>query len=266
MQQFKGAIIKGIILLTALAIAAFSGTAAFCFVPDDPYYHSSGSWGQPYDDLWALKADKLNCEPAWDISQGEGVVVAIVDSGIDYNHEDLNANIWINENEIPNNGKDDDGNGYIDDIIGWNFIDNNNDVMDTIGHGSHCAGIIAARGDNGKGIIGVAPKAKIMALKAMTGEGESTVDKVVQAIKYAADNGADIINLSWGVPTRWWSPIPSLSDVINYAYAKGCIIVCAAGNNNDDATYYPPANYTNVITVGATTQKNEKCSFSNYGS
>ncbi|MFH1245913.1 MAG: S8 family serine peptidase, partial [Candidatus Omnitrophota bacterium] len=99
-----------------------------------------------------------------------------------------------------------------------------------------------------------------------TGEGESTVDKVVQAIKYAADNGADIINLSWGVPTRWWSPIPSLSNVINYAYAKGCIIVCAAGNNNDDAAYYPPANYANVITVGATTQKNEKCSFSNYGS
>jgi beta propeller repeat protein len=248
------------------------------FVPNDPYYHSQGSWGQPYDDLWGLK--KIQCERAWDISQGEGVVVAVIDTGIDYNHEDLAGNIWTNPGEIPNNGIDDDGNGYIDDVHGFDFaysVDANqdgdyndpgdvsdSDPMDGDGHGTHCAGIIAAVGNNLTGVIGVAPKAKVMAVKGLDDSGSGYLADLAVCLKYAADNGAKVLSNSWGTANRH-PTLLVIEEAIDYAYEKGCVIVFAAGNSSDDVKWYSPANYSKTIAVAASTQRDERCFFSNYG-
>ena len=241
-------------------------------IPNDPYYHTTGTWGQSYDDLWGLKRDKLNCQWAWNISQGEGVTVAVIDTGVDYNHEDLTGNIWINQAELHGlAGFDDDGNGYVDDVRGWDFsgdfnyppdpIQPDNDPSDYYGHGSHCAGIVAAVGNNNKGIIGVAPRAKIMPLKIFP---NAYTDVAVQAIKYAADNGARVLSNSWGPPFRRASD-PSLEDAVDYAYSRNCVLVFSAGNNNDDVAYYSPANYTKTIAVAATDRNDVKTDFSNWG-
>ena len=241
-------------------------------LPNDPYHSSRASWGQPYDDLWGLK--KINCEGAWSLFArgerpgyefaGEGVVVAVIDSGVDYNHEDLAANIWMNTKEIPGNGIDDDGNGYVDDVRGWNFVASDDNVMDDLGHGTHCAGTIAAVGNNNVGVIGVAPKAKIMPVKGLDGAGSGNVADLAQCIKYAADNGAQVLSNSWGPSFRCQSD-PELDNIIDYAYFKGCTVVFAAGNSNDDAVYYSTANYSKTITVAAVNQDDKKCDFSNYG-
>src|SRR3989338_391636 len=165
-------------------------------VPNDPYYSSYGSWGQSYDDLWGLK--KMQAEQAWDITQGEGIVVAVIDTGLDYNHPDIAANIWTNIGEIPNNGMDDDGNGFVDDIRGWDFGNSDNDPGDVQGHGTHVSGTIAAVGNNGIGMIGVAPKVKIMPVKGFMDSGGAWSSDLAKGIKYAVYNGADVVNNSWG--------------------------------------------------------------------
>lgn len=235
-------------------------------VPNDPYYSSSGSWGQGYADMWGLKM--IQPESAWDISQGNGVVVAVVDSGVDYNHEDISANIWANSVEMPGNGVDDDANGYIDDVRGWDFVgsdrDNpvwDNDPMDGYGHGTHVGGIIAASGNNSKGIIGVAPSARLMPVKGLDNTGWGYNSTLAICLKYAADNGADIINASWIGTGRSLF----LVEAVNYALSKGCVIVVCAGNNNDDVSVYTPASYLSVITVAATDSNDQRPSFSNYG-
>jgi subtilisin family serine protease len=125
----------------------------FYSTPSDPYFSSSNSWGQGYQDLWGLH--KINCPAAWDSTKGENIIIAIIDTGIDDDHEDIQNNIWINEDETPNNNQDDDNNGYVDDYKGYDFGENDpNPVDDKIGHGSHCAGIAAGCGDNGVGIVG----------------------------------------------------------------------------------------------------------------
>ncbi|MBI4846428.1 MAG: S8 family serine peptidase [Candidatus Omnitrophica bacterium] len=249
----------------AIEYVQFNRINEICMVPNDPYYSSSNSWGQNYDDLWGLK--KINASQAWDISQGEGVVVAVIDTGVDYNHEDIAANIWANPAEIPNNNIDDDNNGMIDDIRGWDFSGDDssmmadNDPIDYYGHGTHCAGTIAAIGNNNIGIIGVAPKAKIMPVKIFPNPYDSVC---ADAIRYAADMGADVLSNSWGPSSRNPSN-PLVESAIEYAYAKGCVVVFAAGNYNDDVAYYSPANYPKVITVAASDQNDQKCYFSNYG-
>lgn len=227
--------------------------------PNDPYYSTSGAWGQSFDDLYGLK--KLQCAQAWDLSQGEGVVVAVIDTGIDYNHPDLSVNIWTNADEIPGNGIDDDGNGYIDDVRGYDMSDNDSDPSDYYGHGTHCAGTIAAVGNNNIGVIGVAPRAKVMPVKIFP---NATSDVCIQGIKYAADNGAKVLSNSWGPSGRQPSN-PALEQAIDYAYSKGCIIVFAAGNAGDEVQYYSPANYSKVITVAATDNNDQQAPFSNYG-
>lgn len=226
-------------------------------IPNDPYYSSKGSWSQSYDDLWGLK--KIQAEKAWDISQGEGIVVAVVDTGIDYNHEDMQANIWVNTREIPNNSKDDDKNGFIDDVKGWDFVNNDKDPMDDHGHGTHCAGIIAAVGNNNKGIIGVAPKAKIMALKGLDKTGCGYTVDLVNCIMYAVNNGADVISNSWGGIYR----SIAIEEGLQYAYGKGCVIVVAAGNSVIDTEYSSPAYSKYVITVGGIDHYSSPCF--NYG-
>ena len=237
--------------------------------PNDPYYSSSNSWGQGYDDLWALKPNKLNCESAWDITQGQGIVVGVIDTGVDYTHEDIAANIWINTDEIPDNRKDDDNNGYIDDVRGYDFIGtdiNNksttdNDPMDGCGHGTHVAGTIAGVGNNTIGIIGVAPKANVMAVKGLDDQGYGWDSSLVNSIVYAADNGADVLNNSWG----GGGTSQVVSDAILHAHNLGCVVMAAAGNSNLDAMNFFPANDPNAITVAASDQNDQKCYFSNYG-
>lgn len=211
--------------------------------------------------LWGVQ--RINASSAWKITKGSSsVIVAVIDTGIDYNHEDLMENIWINEKEIPENGIDDDANGYVDDYLGWDFFAGKNDPMDDNGHGTGMAGAIAAVGNNKRGIAGVAWKTKIMALKTFSVNGGGSSDKLAAAVKYAADNGAKIINASW---TSKITADPILESAIDYAYAKGVLIVVAAGNGNEDANLYAPANMKNVLAVGSVDKKDKKAGFSNWG-
>ena len=234
------------------------------FVPNDPYFASAGSWGQPYGDLWAL--GKMNLSAAWDTTRGEGAVVAVVDSGIDYNHPDLAANVWTNAAEIPANGIDDDGNGYVDDVRGWDFANGDADPMDRHGHGTHVAGTIAAVGDNGIGVIGVAPAAHVMAVKGLDDTGSGYTSRLAEAIVYAADNGADVINNSWGCSSRCPSD-PAIEEAVRYAGSRGAVVVFAAGNSHDDVVFYSPQNMTGPkpVVVAATNPSDQAASFSNFG-
>lgn len=244
------------------------------FVPNDPYYSSSGSWGQPYDDLWALKADKLNMEPAWDLTQGQGMVVGVIDTGLDYNHPDIAANVWTNPGEIPGNGLDDDENGYIDDSRGWDFVGPtytnpmpDNDPMDGYGHGTHVSGTIAAVGNNGLGIIGVAPAAKLMPVKGLDNQGYGLSSDLSKAMVYAAENGADVLNNSWGCNGQCPND-PVAEEAVRSAYGLGAVVVFSAGNSSDDVAFYSPQNMTDPkpIVVAATDQLDQPTYFTNYGS
>ena len=200
---------------------------------------------------------------AWDVTTGSAdVVVAVIDSGVDINHPDLKANIWINADEIPTNGIDDDNNGYIDDVNGWDFLVRNNDPRDAHGHGTHVAGTIAAVGNNNAGIAGVTWSAKIMALRFLDAWGLGSTADAIAAIEYANGMGADVINNSWG----GGGSSQSLKNAID---ASNAVVVCAAGNsgrNNDNSAHYP-SSYTsaNIIAVAASNQDDQLAWFSNYG-
>lgn len=235
-------------------------TYTIASTPDDPYFTSEGSWGQLYGDQWGLKS--IQAEKAWNISIGSPeTIVAVIDTGADYAHPDLSANIWHNSGEIADNKIDDDHNGYIDDVIGWDFCDNTKNPRDGSGHGTHISGIIAAVGNNTLGISGVCWRAKIMVLKALTDNGSGISKQLAQAIKYAADNGARIINISWG----GFGNSAVVKDALDYAYNHSCIIVAAAGNNNSDAGRFFPGNYSQAITVTACDANDKRASFTNYG-
>lgn len=201
---------------------------------------------------------------AWNISKGSGeIIVAVIDTGVDIAHPDLRNNIWRNEAEflgMPN--QDDDGNGYVDDIFGYDFANDRPNGIDDHNHGTHCAGIIAAE-LNGFGAAGVAPKVKIMPIKFLSANGSGTTENAINAIRYAIDNGADVISNSWGGGGR----SQFLDDVIQEAQNRGILVVAAAGNDSNDndssATY--PANYEGVISVAASNQSDELAYFSNYG-
>ncbi len=228
--------------------------------PNDPYYYSSGSWGQSYQDLWGLY--KIQAASAWDIKRGEGVVVAVIDTGVDYNHVDIDQNVWINTVEANGTaGVDDDGNGYVDDIRGWDFYNNDKDPTDDFGHGTHVAGTIAAEANNGIGVVGIAYNSGIMALKGL-GPSGGYVSDLAEAIAYAADNGADILSNSWGGEGK--SQV--IEDVVNYAHSLGCVIVAAAGNSKAPISYFSPANIENVIAVSAFDNNDKRASFTNWGS
>jgi subtilisin family serine protease len=219
---------------------------------------------------------QIQPEKLWEYSKGKGVVVAVIDTGVDYTHEDLAANIWINKDEIPGNGKDDDNNGYVDDIRGWDFVDKagyncsgledcskeDNDPRDVNGHGTHVAGIIAAIQDNNKGISGIAPEAKIMPLKAGYSAGRSGFLKtsdILEAITYAINNNADVINMSFA-----GAELSVLEDILNFAFRLGIVCVAAAGNANSSTKTYP-AGLSSVIAVGSVDSQNYKAYYSNYG-
>ncbi|MEG4519201.1 MULTISPECIES: S8 family serine peptidase [unclassified Microcoleus] len=188
---------------------------------------------------WGL--DAINAPEVWDQNiTGNGIVVAVIDTGVDYNHPDLDDNIWQNADEIAANGIDDDRNGYIDDIRGWDFVinDNNPIDLDVYGHGTHVAGLIAAE-RNDFGITGVAPNAKIMPIRVIDSFRDAYSNDVAAGIRYAADNGANVINLSLG---NEFYPSNDENDAIEYANNKGSVVVMSAGNSGFSQPDYPARN------------------------
>ncbi len=239
-------------------------------LPNDPFY----------EDQWYLP--KVKADLAWErINSSPNITIAVIDSGVQIDHPDLKANIWVNKKEIANTGKDDDNNGFIDDINGWDFVENVPDpspkfndgwTESGISHGTMVAGIIAAVGNNKEGVTGLTWKAKIMPLRVLNHIGEGRISDVVRAIDYAINNGADIINLSF-VGFTYSS---SLQAAINRASEAGIIVVTAAGNEqengdgfNTDETPVYPACYGKdnalVLGVAATDPLDQKTNFSSYG-
>ncbi len=213
----------------------------------------------------------IDAPEAWDITTGSAsVVVGIVDTGINYNHPDLAANMWRNPGEIAGNGQDDDGNGVVDDIYGYNAIANNGDPLDDHSHGSHCAGTIGGVGNNGSGVVGVNWNVKLMALKFLNSSGSGSTEAAIGAIQYAVQMKQRGVNLrvlsnSWG--GSGFSQ--ALQDAIVAANAQGILFVAAAGNSSadNDAVSTYPANYDveNVLSVAAIDASGNLASFSNYG-
>jgi serine protease len=208
----------------------------------------------------------IDAPEAWDVIRtSPGVIVAVLDTGIDYTHPDLAGNIWTNAAETPGNGIDDDGNGYIDDVHGWNFVGGNGDPMDDHGHGTHVAGIIGAVGDNDIGIAGVTWSVQLMPIKFLDANGSGWLSSAIEALNYAVANGATISNNSWS----GGGFDQALVDAIATAGAMDHLFVVAAGNGGRDNDLFPlyPASYDlpNILTVAATDEFDQLAGFSNYG-
>ena len=227
-----------------------------------------------FNEQWNLTS--MNMSKAWQIERGKpSVVVAVVDSGIQVNHPDIENQLWQNADEIPMNSIDDDNNGYVDDFIGWDFTDaptlqghgdwkvRDNQPNDETGHGTQVSGIIAAETNNTKGIAGIAPDCRIMTLRAgfrIGGGAFLQNDDVAAAIVYAADNGAQVINLSLGDTVNAFL----IRDAVEYAYNRGCLLIAAAGNSAESGSLYPAALH-NVISVAAL-DRDWQLGGSNFGS
>lgn len=231
-------------------------------IPNDLYFGS----------LWGL--NRINATAVVNATQNrppdqKKVIVAVVDTGVDYNHEDLKDNIWKNPGEIDGDGIDNDGNGYIDDVSGWDFGDGDNNPLDDHmkgGHGTHVAGIIGAVGNNALGVVGVNPNVSIMATKHFsTSDSEGYLWNTIPAIYYAIANKARVINLSFSSKFFNQDEYNALQD----AYRSNILVIASAGNNGKDNDIEPryPASYDlpNIITVAATDQNDQLASFSNYG-
>ncbi len=223
-------------------------------VPNDPSYNV----------LYGMT--RIQAPAAWDISTGsKSVVVAVIDTGVQYTHPDLSANLAVNTGETPNNGVDDDRNGYTDDYYGYDFINNDGNPMDDHYHGTHCAGTVGAKGNNGVGVAGVAWNVSILPVKVLDGYGSGTMASVAAGINYATARGAKILSMSLGGS----SSSTTLENAISAARQSGVLIVAAAGNSGLNTDYYPsyPASspQDNVLAVAATDSSDTRASWSNYG-
>ena len=236
--------------------------------PNDPDYPLL--WGLNNTGQTGGTADAdIDAPEAWDYLYGSwgDVVVAVIDTGVDYNHPELTNNMWVNTGEVPGDGIDNDGNGYIDDYRGWDFFNKDNDPFDDHNHGTHVAGTIAAAGYNGIGLIGVNYKAKIMPVKFLGSAGYGYTSDAIEAILYAARMGAKVMSNSWG----GGGYSTALRDAINTAYANGngALFIAAAGNDFSDGDFTPhyPSSYDvpNVVAVAATDHNDAMAFFSNYG-
>lgn len=220
--------------------------------PDDPLLPAQ----------WYL--NPISAFSAWDKTRGDtGVIVAVVDIGVDLDHPDLGGQVWVNRPEWEgDDGVDDDGNGFVDDINGWDFYDNDNDPrpQSLDAHGTHVAGIVAAATDNGYGMAGVGWRCKLMPLRAGVG---TSILRGYEAIVYAAEMGAKVINISWGGET----PSNVERIAIEYAHTRGSLVVAAAGNITGSSAPFPfyPAAYPTSISVAALDGRNRRAPFSNYG-
>lgn len=206
----------------------------------------------------------LGMERAWEITTGsQDIIVAVVDTGVAVTHQDLRNNIWVNEAERSGRpGVDDDGNGYTDDVYGYDFVNNRPNGIDDQKHGTHCAGIIGAE-KNGMGTLGVSQKVRIMPLKFLDSSGSGDTAAAIKAIDYAVKMGAHVISNSWG----GGGASQLLDESIQKAISRGILVVAAAGNetNNNDARPSYPAAYSGVIAVASTDESDQMSSFSNYG-
>jgi subtilisin family serine protease len=227
-------------------------------VPNDLQYDKL--YGMHWADTNKTRAD-IDAPTAWQISTGDRkIIVAVIDTGIDYFHEDLRANIWTNSGEIPGNGIDDDGNGYIDDVHGYDFVTDDSDPMDDHMHGTHVAGTIGALGNNEIGVVGVCWQVSLMAIKAFDETGNSTLSQILEAIDYAIVNGARVINASWGIDEE----SHALHEAVQKATDAGIIFVAAAGNEKTDSPAYPAA-YDEALAIAALDSNSARAGFSNYG-
>jgi len=212
-----------------------------------------------YAEQWGL--EKVQIEAAWDLTAGDpAIVIAIVDSGIDLDHPDLVPNLWTNPGEVAGNGVDDDNNGYVDDVRGWNFVFGSNDVWDDNGHGSLVSGIAAARSGNGIGIAGVCGECRIMPVKVMQPSRVANYSDIAAGIVYATDKGARVINLSLG----GYAHSAAVADAVAYATAQNVVLVGGVGNDNTSMPFYPAA-YDDVIAMAGTTISDTRTVFTNYG-
>ena len=247
-------------LIEASEFSYVRQTQASEIIPNDPRF----------EEQWNLSL--IEMPGAWAIEKGDPeVIIAVVDTGFDYTHEDLASQTWVNADEIPDNGIDDDSNGYIDDVRGWDFSEppsrdgsgksqnGDNDPIDESGHGTHVTGIIGAAVDNDVGIAGIAWNCTLMPIRGAGVEGIRD-DRSAAAIVYAVDNGARVINMSWGGRERSFV----LRDAVDYAYARGVLMVAASGNASEEASIFP-AGYRKVISVAATEQHKQKFYQSNFG-
>jgi hypothetical protein len=230
-------------------------------VLNDPSFPSQWSLGAPSPGNGGIDAVH-----GWLTTTGSAATcIAVIDSGVDIAHPDFAGNLWVNEGEIPGNGLDDDGNGYVDDVHGWDFGDNDSDPTDVDGHGTHVAGIVAARGDNALGVAGVAWNSRVMALKFFSDSGPGYTSDAIQAVTYATRMGAKISNNSWGGGDY----SQALLAAIQEANDAGSLFVAAAGNDGLDNDLYGhfPSSYRvpNVVSVASTTRTDTFSSFSNYG-
>uniref|UniRef100_A0A540VEF0 S8 family serine peptidase n=1 Tax=Litorilinea aerophila TaxID=1204385 RepID=A0A540VEF0_9CHLR len=217
-------------------------------VPNDPEYPQQ--WYLPH----------VGAPNAWDATTGSNqVIIAVIDSGIDTDHPDLSGQLWVNSAEVPNNGQDDDLNGYVDDLHGWNSINDSPQIEDDNGHGTQVAGVIAASTDNGSGVAGLCWSCRLMVLKAMQSSGIANYSDIAEAIVYAASNGARIINVSLG----GYADSALVRDAIQEA-ATTAVVVAGAGNDDSTTPFYPAA-YPEVIAVASTGQNDQKSVFSNFG-
>lgn len=224
------------------------------------------------DQLWGMENTQnpgvdIGAINAWALETGnQDLVVAVIDTGINYNHPDLRGNLWTNEAELNGTaGVDDDGNGVVDDIYGYNAITQTGDPLDDHGHGSHCSGTIGAKGDDGQGIVGVAWNVRLMGIKFLSASGGGTLEGAIRAIDYATTMGAKILSNSWG----GGGFSQALKEAIERSHVADTVFVAAAGNesNNNDSRPTYPATYDvpNVISVAAVDSRGQLASFSNYG-
>ncbi len=262
---------------------------------DDPLYNKQ--WGMIDNHV---KEAWKTASPSPVMFNGSPMIVAVIDTGVDYTHEDLLPNMWRNPGETgmdaqgrnkETNSVDDDGNGFIDDVVGWDFVSNDNKPYDLAvdplqllmgggnpGHGTHCAGNVAAASDNGKGVVGVAPNVKIMALRFLSEKGGGTTADAIKAVKYAVDNGALITSNSWGSEgedPNEGAENKALRDIVQYAQDKGTLFIAAAGNGHQGAGYDNdtdskpgyPASYDHdaIISVAAIDNQDQLGPFSNWG-